>query len=274
MLCLPVKRITSRQNPIVTTFRSAVKSDKTNRRHLLLEGVRLIDDALQSGIRIETAAFSISVLQKADDRLQKLLEQLKNTGTELLSVSSPVLSAMSPTKSPSGSIALGQFKSTQVEHIFNNSGPVLLPIGVQDAGNVGAIIRAADGGEASGVIIGSDSADPFGWKALRGGMGSTFRLPIASIEDPQTALTIAKTKNFPVFCAVPNDGLSIYDMNLRTPCLILIGGETAGVPDSLLAQSDQKISIPMKPKVNSLNAAVAAAVIVYEAYRQRTFSKK
>ena len=97
MLCLPVKRITSRQNPIVTTFRSAVKSDKTNRRHLLLEGVRLIDDALQSGIRIETAAFSISVLQKADDRLQKLLEQLKNTGTELLSVSSPVLSAMSPT---------------------------------------------------------------------------------------------------------------------------------------------------------------------------------
>ena len=105
-------------------------------------------------------------------------------------------------------------------------------------------------------------------------MGSTFRLPIAAIEDPKRAMAIAKTKNVPIFCAVPHDGRSIYDIDLRTPCLILIGGETSGLPDTLIAESNQKISIPMKPKVNSLNAAVATAVIVYEAYRQRLLSKK
>lgn len=274
MLCLPVKRITSRRNSIVTAFRSAAQSDKTNRRYLLLEGSRLIDDALQSGIRIETAVFAISSLRKKNERLEKLLAHLKRNGTELLSVSSPVLSAMSPTKSPSGSIALGNFKPIQAENVFKHSGPLLLPIGVQDAGNVGAIIRAADGGGASGVIISSDSADPFGWKALRGGMGSTFRLPIATIDDPKSAIAIARKKNIPVFCAVPKNGLSIYDVDLKGPCLILIGGEAFGVPDTLLEQSDQKISIPMKPKVNSLNAAVATGVIVYEAYRQKLLSKK
>ncbi len=146
---------------------------------------------------------------------------------------------------------------------------VLFLDGVQDPGNVGAIIRAAEGTGATAVITGSGTADPRGWKALRGSMGSTFRLPVASADSLATALAAARAAGLHLFAAVPRGGTPLADANLTRPAGIVLGGEGAGLPAGTIAGTDEALTIAMRPPVESLNVAIAAALVLYEASRQR-----
>ena len=144
---------------------------------------------------------------------------------------------------------------------------VVAPVGVQDPGNLGAIIRTAEAAGAAGVAVTGRSADPFGWKALRGAMGSTFRLPVADGGDPAAVVEAARAAGFRVLAAVPRGGPAPHEADLGGRRLLLVGGEGAGLrPVADLA--DAAISVPMAPPVDSLNVAVAAGVILYEARRQ------
>ena len=146
---------------------------------------------------------------------------------------------------------------------------VLLLNQVQDPGNVGAIIRAAEACGATGVVAGEGTADPFGWKALRGAMGSTFRLPVASGQTLADAVGSARAAGLRVFATAARDGTPLAACDLRGPSAILFGGEGAGLPQDLLDASDERLTIPMRPPVESLNVAIAAALVLYEAARQR-----
>ena len=139
---------------------------------------------------------------------------------------------------------------------------------VQDPGNVGAIARVAEAGGATGLIAAGASADPFGWKALRGSMGSSLRLPVVSASAAE-AIADARRHDCRIVAAVPRDGRTLYDAQLGGPVAILIGGEGAGLPPALCDSADERVTIPMAPPVESLNTAVAAALVVYEARRQR-----
>jgi TrmH family RNA methyltransferase len=134
---------------------------------------------------------------------------------------------------------------------------------------VGAIVRAAEGCGATGIIAGDGSADPFGWKALRGAMGSSFRLPVAAKSSLTDAVCRARGDGLRVFAATARDGSPLPECDLRGPAAILLGAEGAGLPQELIASADQCVTIPMQPPVESLNVAMAAALIVYEASRQR-----
>lgn len=269
MLGLPLKTITSRHNPLVAMFRAAERSGRTDRRYLLLDGLHLIGEAHQAGLPLEVVVLSISLLRQRDATVHRLVRHLETSGVEIVAASANVVDAVSPVRSPSGAVALARHEPTSMEHLFGRPGPVLAVVGVQDPGNVGAIIRAADAGEAGGVLVTQGSAEPFGWKALRGAMGSTFRIPVIDDADIGKAVDTARRHGAAILAAVPRGGVSLYDADLSGAQLVLIGGEGAGLDDDALDLADAQVSIPMRREVESLNTAVAAALIVYEARRQR-----
>jgi len=145
---------------------------------------------------------------------------------------------------------------------------VLAAVDVQDPGNFGAIVRSADALGATGVVAAGASADPAGWKALRGSMGSSFRVPVskATVDD---TLAAAKSAGLRVYAAAM-DGVPLDHCDLTGPTMIMLGSEGLGLPPAALGAADDRIAIPMRPGVESLNVAVSAALMLYEARRQRS----
>jgi TrmH family RNA methyltransferase len=145
---------------------------------------------------------------------------------------------------------------------------VVIAVDVQDPGNVGAIVRVAEAAGATGVTIAGASADPFGWKALRGSMGSALRLPIVH-RPGDRALDALRAAGCRIVATAPHGGRSLYETDLRGPVAVVIGGEGPGLAPADLAAADAVMTVPMAPPVESLNAAVTAAIVAYEARRQR-----
>ena len=129
-------------------------------------------------------------------------------------------------------------------------------------------MRTAEAAGATAFVVTSATADPFGWKAMRGSMGSALRLPIArgNIVDVLHAL---RTNRIAMTALVPHGGERLFDADFTTPSALLLGSEGLGLPDDLLKQLDRRITVPMRGPVESLNVGVAAALVLYEAFRQR-----
>ncbi len=267
--CYPSRvTITSRQNPIVARFRDAARGDAGG--VLLLDGAHLVGDALAAGITIQLAAVAAGVEDKRDE-VRHLIASLSRAGVELATVSSAVMDAISPVRSSSAVVALAERRVFDHEQLYRGGSPVVVIVAdVQDPGNLGAIVRVAEAAGASGVVAAGTSASPFGWKALRGSMGSALRLPTASSANLDEATAEARRRGCRIVAAVPRDGLSIFDADLTGPIAILVGGEGQGLPPAMVDAADERVTIPMEAPVESLNAAVAAALILYEARRQRT----
>jgi len=265
----PGKVVTSRHNPLVKRFRDLARSRQLDQRTLLLEGSHLVGEALGAGLRIVCAAFSEAAL--SDVANSDLVRRLAAAATDVVTVSDAVLSALSPVPSPSGVVAIGQREPTSLEAAFEQAPQlVFIPVDLQDPGNAGALIRAAEAAGATSVVFCGASADPFGWKALRGSMGSALRLPVVARSDPSRAVEAARRRSVRIIAATPRGGGSLYDTDLTEPVAILFGGEGPGLAPDVAAQSDAVLSIPMRAPVESLNVAVAAAVVGYEAFRQRS----
>jgi TrmH family RNA methyltransferase len=265
-----VKAITSRQNPLVAEFRSAARQRNKDRQHLLLDGARLIDDARAAGLVIDTALLSAAALRTEDPDMKRLADALAASGADVFAASESVLAAASPVRAPSGAVALATHRPHAPEQIMDDlrRGLVVGAVGVQDPGNVGAIVRAADAGGARAVIVTGGSADPFGWRALRGAMGSSFRLPVTAIDDITPLVEDVRARGIPVVAAVPRGGTGMYEADLTGPRLVLLGQEGAGLSQDVGVNADVSVSVPMRREVDSLNVAVAAALIIYEARRQ------
>ena len=261
-----MRRIASRQNPIVTRFRELARSGRTDGQ-VLIEGPHLLEEALASGVPIEVAAFSEA---ESRSRLAGLAEQANAAGAQTIVVTPQVLAAMSPVRQPSGAVAIGRCGPLAVRDVLGRSPQLALIVGdVQDPGNVGAIVRAAEACGASGLITGDGSADAFGWKAIRGSMGSIFRLPVAVRQPLAEAVELARAAGLRLLAAVPRGGTSLPECDLKGPVGILLGGEGAGLSAVIVDRADGRLTIPMQHPVESLNVAVAAALILYEASRQR-----
>jgi TrmH family RNA methyltransferase len=262
-----VEQITSRRNPIVAQFRQARGSAAPTGSTVLLEGPRLIAEALGASVRIDLAAVSTGTATTR--RSAVVFDRLDPSITRLVRVSPTVMDALSPMSTPSGLVALATLESAGFEAAAPAPRPLVIGlIAVQDPGNTGAVIRAIEAGGATGVVT-VGGADPYGWKALRGAMGSTFRLPVVRSLGAGDVRAAADALGLRVLAAVPRDGSSVSDTDLRGPCLIWLGGEGGGLDTNVVDTADDLISIPMRPPVESLNIAVAAALIVYEASRQR-----
>jgi RNA methyltransferase, TrmH family len=261
-----MRRISSRQNALVARFRELARGRGPDGA-VLLDGEHLVEEAIDAGVVLETVAFAERVI---DSRADGLVARLERTNVDLVRAPDQVLAAMSPARQPSGIVAIARVQPSSVDDVLREQPALVLVLaGIQDAGNVGAIIRAADGCGATGVIATDGTADPFGWKALRGAMGSSFRMPTA-VKQP-LAPTIARLKatGIAVLATVPRDGRTPADSTLTRPAAIVLGAEGAGLSDDLVASADERLTVPMRPPVESLNVAITAAVILYEASQQR-----
>jgi TrmH family RNA methyltransferase len=259
-----VRRIASRQNPIVGRYRAAARGGSES--IMLLDGTHVITDALAAGVRLREAA--VGTESERDPEIRELVARLERAGVDTVTVTAPVLSALSPVQSASAAVALADRPDPEAPPRGVDR-PVLVAVDVQDPGNVGAMIRVAEAGGAAGVITAGMSADPFGWKALRGAMGSAFRLPVTTTKAADLVAFLRRS-GFRVVATSPRGGRSMFEADLTGPVAVLIGGEGAGLAPDLADASDLRVSVPMDGRAESLNAAVTAALIVYEARRQRT----
>jgi TrmH family RNA methyltransferase len=256
------ERVSSRQNALVKRFREVARGGHSGL--MLLDGDHLLREAIASGVEIEAAAFA------ADAGGVELMHDAERHGADVVSVTGQVLTAMSPVRNPSGVVAIAARPRFSLDDALGNTPALVVMLNdVQDPGNVGAVIRAAEACGATAVICSDATADPFGWKALRGAMGSTFRLPVAWKTPLGEAMKRARARGLRVYATTARDGTLLPDSDLRKPAAILFGSEGRGLPDDLVDEADARLTIPMQRPVESLNVAVAAALVVYEAARQR-----
>jgi RNA methyltransferase, TrmH family len=271
-----MERISSRQHAVVKRFRDLARASRTatggQSADVLLDGAHLVQEALACDIHVEIAAFSHPHIANLLSPLARLAKDVETRGGRVVSVTEQVLTAMSPVEHPSGVVAIARARPADVRAVM--ASPTDLPLvlvlaGVQDPGNVGAIVRTAAAFGASGVVAIEGSANPFSWKALRGAMGGTFRLPIAARGTLSDVVASANELGVRLVAAVPRGGTPLPKLNLREPTAIVLGGEGAGVPPATMAAVHETVTIPMQAPVESLNVAIAGAVILYEATRQR-----
>jgi len=258
--------ITSRQNPIVARFRDAARGD--GGEVMLLDGAHLVGDAIAADVALQIAAVTPAALEAGD--LQPLVTALGERGVEVALVSAQVMDAISPVRSSSAIVALADRPVTNRANLYERAAPlVVVAVDVQDPGNIGAIVRVAEAAGATGVVAAGASANPFGWKALRGSMGSALRLPVVAGISAEEAIDEARGHGCRIVATLPRGGRRLFDASLSGAVAILIGGEGRGLPSAVVAAADEHLTIPMQAPVESLNAAVTAAVLLYEAGRQR-----
>ncbi|MGE3513320.1 MAG: TrmH family RNA methyltransferase, partial [Vicinamibacterales bacterium] len=261
-----MKHLTSRQNPWVAAYRAV--ADGRDRSRLLVDGTHLLEEALDAGVSLTHVVVAADAMGTPD--VEAIVSRVARTAAELCSASSAVMSVLSPVRSASPIVALATRPSTsETVLIADRPALVVCAVDLQDPGNVGAIIRVAEAGGAAGVAIAGQSADPFGWKALRGAMGSAFRLPLQHPCDPDRLVADVRRQGGHVYATAPRGGMAPERADLTGLTLLLIGGEGPGLPSTLVATADACLSVPMTAPVESLNAAVCTALLVYEARRQR-----
>jgi TrmH family RNA methyltransferase len=237
---------------------------------MLLDGAHLLQEACRSGIGLNTVAFEERFLDRAEGAA--LAAALQASGAELVQVTSAVMEAMSPVNAPSGVVAVAHRPVPSPDGFLGHAPQLgLVAVDVQDPGNAGAMGRAAEAAGATGLAFCGASADPYGWKALRGSMGSLLRMPVAAGLSWEEAIEAARAAGVRLLATVPRDAPPLYDLDLRGPVAFLLGGEGPGLPEEAIAVCDGRVSIPMCAPVESLNVSVAAALMAYEAARQRRF---
>jgi len=266
-----MERISSRQNPLVRRFRALAQGTTTDADggtlDMLLDGEHLLREAIASRIQIDIAAFADG---GRDRSFATLADELAQHGAPVVSVTTAVLEAMSPVRAPSGVVAIARLPTVSIDRVLERQPQLIFMLcDVQDPGNVGAVVRAGEACGATGIVAGERCADPYGWKAVRGSMGSIFRVPVASRVSLLDAARMVKARGVRLLAAVPRDGDALHETDLREPFAVMLGGEGSGLPHALLEQADARLTIPMRPPVESLNVSIAAALIAYEASRQR-----
>ncbi|MGB6266168.1 MAG: RNA methyltransferase [Candidatus Acidiferrales bacterium] len=275
------ERITSKDNRWIKQFRAAFSgAGPAEGEPLALEGPKLVEEAVGAGLKIEALLVSESG-QQAYDRILLTARMSGHAELKTLHTTDKIFAAIAATETPQGIAALVRCRDWSLEDIlrgpansdgaFTGNAPLVVVLaGVQDPGNVGAIVRSAEAFGATGVIATRGTADPWAQKALRASAGSTLRLPILrGMAAPMVLMQLRVAGVQVLATASRASAASRQSKDLRSPIAIFIGSEGAGLSDDILKAADASISIPISGQVDSLNAAVAAAVLLYEVARQR-----
>ena len=260
-----LRRVSSRQNTRVKELRRLFHEARPNEKgEVAIESVHLVEEAIRSGLRLETVFFS----ESARERTHKLIPQL-SSHAELLLLPDEVFASAVPSETPQGVASLVRLKSFELENAFSpQPAMVIVSVGLQDPGNLGTIARSAEAFGATGILLGEGSVSQWNWKALRASAGSMFRLPAVKVE-LATALSDLKKRGVRVLATSSHKGTLISQAGLSRPLALLVGNEGSGLPKDVMVQADEVIAIPQSPRVESLNAGIAASIILYEAARQR-----
>jgi len=266
-----LRPVEGRHNALVKELRRAfARGELTEDGCCAIEGLRIIEEAIRSGLKFRAVFFSSS----AQDKAAKLLPQIGDR-TDTLLLPDQLFSGAVPSESPQGVAALVRCRQFSLDDVLAKAqaGPVLALAGVQDPGNLGTILRSAEAFGASGVLLGEGTVSPFNSKVVRASAGSVFRIPTASTN---LSASLAKLREcgLRLIATSSHKGTPLDQANLVVPLAIFIGSEGAGVPRDLLSEMDEIVAIPHSSKVESLNAGVAASIVLYEVARQKSDSPR
>lgn len=265
-----LRRIEGRHNPLLKQLRQAFsRAQRTADGDCAIEGLRMLEEAIRSGLRFRAVFFR----ESAQDRAERLLPQI-GAHVETLLLPDKLFDASVPSETPQGVAALVRLKEFSLDDVLEKErlqvGPIMVLAGLQDPGNLGTIIRSAEAFGSAGIILGEGTVSPLNAKAVRASAGSIFRLPVvaaaAGLEDVVTRL---RSKSVRPIATSSHKGTPVDQADLTGPIAVFIGSEGSGLARGLVTQMDEVVAIPHTPQVESLNAGVAGSIILYEAARQR-----
>jgi TrmH family RNA methyltransferase len=226
----------------------------------VVEGVRLVEEAVKGGWRLETVLFDESL----SDRGKSQVSSLKSKGVEVEEISTDLMKSLSETETPQGILAILKSSELPIPYHLNF---ILIPDQIRDPGNLGTLLRSAAATGVQAVLIPPETTDALAPKVLRAGMGAHFRIPIREMmwEEIQE---VCKPAGLQVLTA-DMDGKPCWETDLRQPLALIIGGEAEGASEEARKLATDKISIPMAGNIESLNAGVAGSVLMFEVVRQK-----
>ena len=259
-----LRPVTGRHNARLKELRLAFRrAQLTPQGECAIEGVKLLEEALRNSRHLDSVFFSESARPLAE----KLLPQI-SARTETLILANALFNSIVPSDSPQGVAALVKPRSSSAAEMIErrNDGPFVVAAGLQDPGNLGTILRSAEAFGAAGVFLTEGTVSPYNWKVLRGSAGSIFRLPFVQISSAEL-IPLLRDRGVRLLATSSHKGTSLADANWTLPLAIFIGNEGAGLPREIQHQMDETLIIPQAQQVESLNAGVAASIVLYEARR-------
>jgi TrmH family RNA methyltransferase len=260
--------ITSRDNSLLRQAR-AVRDGKI-KELIFVEGLRLCEEALRSSLPLEAVIFSNEIARKP--KVAPIIAELVNAANRAAEVSEKLLESISFTKTPQGVVVLAQRPESSSSLLLSKDERLPLLVVMHEINNpvnVGAIIRTAEGAGATGAITTSNTSDPFSPKSLRGAMGSAFRLPIWHGPVFEEVIEWCDSHKIHTVCADASSTTSFTELDWIKPRALILGRESTGLSEEEMRAAEHSVRIPMQGSVESLNVAVAAGVLLYEAARQR-----
>jgi TrmH family RNA methyltransferase len=269
-----LRTVVSRQNSLVKDLRKACRQfEPTQEGGIAIEGTRLMEEAIRSGLRFQAVFFSESGRVHA----ARLLPQI-SSHVECIFLPDDVFSSAVATETPQGVAALVKVKPVRLEEILDDAEAsksllVVATAGIQDPGNLGTIIRSAEAFSATAVVLGDRTASHFNPKVIRASAGSVFREPVVRFPLAD-AIRLLKTYDFSIMASSSHKGKPVEETDMTGRVALVVGNEGAGLTPDVLSLADELVAIPHSPKVESLNAGIAASILLYEAARQRTKAAK
>src|SRR5579864_6992079 len=265
-----LRRIEGRHNALVKQLRQAfARAERTEEGDCAIEGVRIVEEAIRSGLRFRAVFFRDS----AQDRAARLVPQI-GAHVETLLLPDKLFDSSVPSETPQGVAALVRLKEFSIEDVLERLqlGPIVVVAGLQDPGNLGTILRSAEAFGSAGVVLGDGTVTPFNSKVIRASAGSIFRLPIVVAKSGGGLAKICaamRAAEVRLIATSSHKGAALDQAKLTGPVAIFVGSEGSGLGRDLLAQVDELVTIPHAAQVESLNAGVAGSLLLYEAARQR-----
>jgi len=262
-----MKQITSAQNPFIKQLVLLQEKAKARRQTgtFLIEGQRELQLARKGGYEIETALFVSELLSETEVR------SLAGRQTELIEISREVYQKLAYRDTTEGVIAVAKSKSLALNDLKLGDNPlVLVAEATEKPGNLGALLRTADAAKLDAVIIADPKGDLYNPNIVRSSVGCLFTNQIAT-GTTEEVIAYLKSKNISIYCATLQDSAYYHEQDYSTPTALVVGTEATGLTQPWREVSTQNIIIPMQGEIDSMNVSVAAAILIFEAKRQRGF---
>lgn len=263
-----IEVLTSTKNPKV---KDAIKlMDRRQRDQaglMLIEGVKELTLAIKDGVTISRLFYCEDLFRGVEE--QGILEEADAQGAELIQVGANVFKKLAYREDSFGLFAVAKQPTKTLNDIPLKKTPLIIVVeGVEKPGNLGAILRSADAAGVDGVIVCGKTTDIYNPNVVRASIGTLFTVPVVKTTVPG-AINWLKEKGIKTIATTPNAETDYFDADLKGPCAIVMGSEHEGLSDTWLNEADIRVSIPMKGEADSLNLAMSATIMLYEAVRQR-----
>lgn len=264
--------ITSAQNPVIKEIKAlGNKKFREDKALYFIEGIRFVEEAIKE--RAEVDKILVSERLEHNKGGKEILEKVQSEGYNTFLLPEKLFKEISDTESPQGILAVLKNRQGSLNDILGEKNNLLILESLQDPGNMGTIIRTADAAGITAIIVSKGCVDIYNPKVLRSTMGSIFRVPVHVSGDLIQTIGTVKSRGIKVYAAHLRGEVNYFDADLRENTAVIIGNEANGLSDAAADASNMLLKIPMSGRAESLNASVAASILMYETVRQRMMNK-